>query len=165
MKLDVPITAIVYAERQPIGPALAALADALRAEGKALAGFVQHEVPRPGRRKCDMVLEDLATGARIRISEDRGEHARGCRLDTSELLRAAGLAADALAEGADVLVLNKYGKVEAEGGGVRPLIADAVARGVPVIVGVPRLNLESFRAFAGALAVETPLIAPEPAPA
>ncbi len=51
-------------------------------------------------------------------------------------------------------MLNKFGKTEAEGGGTRALIAAAVARGVPVLIAVPDRNLESWRAFAGELAVE-----------
>ena len=101
-----------------------------------------------------MYLVDIDSGERLKISEDRGPMARGCRLDSAELVRALGLARGMLAEGADLLVLNKYGKSESEGRGFRPLIADALDRDIPILIAVPRKNLDSWRLFAGDLAAE-----------
>ena len=74
-----PITAIVYAD----GAAFEALLDEavrnLAARGLRLAGVVQQSIARPGRRKCDMVLRDLATGRLHPISEHRGEAAAAAR--------------------------------------------------------------------------------------
>ena len=53
-----------------------------------------------------------------------------------------------------LLVLNKFGKVECSGGGLRDLVASAIDRGIPVIIGVPRRNLEVWRNFAGEFATE-----------
>jgi Protein of unknown function (DUF2478) len=53
-------------------------------------------------------------------------------------------------------VVNKFGKIEADGGGLREAIADAVCLGIPVLVGVPMRNLDRWRAFAGSLSVELP---------
>jgi hypothetical protein len=44
----------------------------------------------------------------------------------------------ALKNGLEFVVLNKFGKLEAEGMGMRDLIAQAVCMGIPVIVGVRR---------------------------
>jgi hypothetical protein len=52
------------------------------------------------------------------------------------------------------VIINKSGKVEAEGGGTREAIAHAVELGLPVVVGVPQANLASWPEFAGALAEE-----------
>lgn len=56
-----------------------------------------------------------------------------------------------------LLVLNKFGKSEAEGEGMRDLIAKALDEGVAVIIGVPERNLAVFRDFAGELSVELPV--------
>lgn len=119
--------------------------------GHALAGFVQINQPRPGRSRCDMILQELASGERIGISQDRGLHARGCMLDVDELLRAGNLAMKALDTAPEMLLINKYGKTEAEGGGFRSLIAEALARDVPVLIAVPRTNLDSWLTFAEGL--------------
>ena len=60
----------------------------------------------------------------------------------------------AVLRGADVLIVNKFGKHEAEGRGFRDVIAEALARDMPVLVGTNGLNRPAFDAFAGGLAVE-----------
>jgi nucleoside-triphosphatase THEP1 len=146
-----PITAIVYSEGWKIDTLMRDVADHLRSGGCALAGFVQINQPRPGRSRCDMVLEELSSGTRIGISQDRGEHARGCMLDVDELLRAGALATQGLERNPDLLMINKFGKTECEGGGFRALIAEALAREVPVLIAVPVTNLGEWRVFADGL--------------
>ena len=60
----------------------------------------------------------------------------------------------ALKELPDILVLNKFGKVEAEGDGLRDALAKAVELEVPIVVGVPFRNLDQWRIFAGDMAEE-----------
>lgn len=152
---DWPITALIYTDGARAADVLRRLVGRLQAAGATCAGFIQHDEPsKHGGARCDMVLECLSSGARIKISEDRGPLARGCRLDMSELMRALSAARDALKENPDVLVINKFGKSESEGGGFRTLIADAIELGVPVLVAVPWRNIESWRLFAGELATE-----------
>ncbi|MCB8836317.1 DUF2478 domain-containing protein [Aurantimonas sp. VKM B-3413] len=149
-----PITAIVYADGAAFEAFLKDAAYRMTAAGLRLAGLVQHSEARPGRAKCDMYLQDLATGRLAGISEDRGPEARGCVLDTDRLARICEAAETALSADTDLLVLCKFGKTEAEGGGFRGLIARALDLDVPVVIGVPRVNLEPFRAFAADLARE-----------
>ena len=60
----------------------------------------------------------------------------------------------ALDDAPDILILNKFGKHEAEGRGFRQTIAEALSRGIPVLLGINPLNLEAFLNFAGDLAEE-----------
>ena len=85
-----------------------------------------------------------------------GANSKGCRLDPAALERAVGLVEASFAAGPDCLIVNKFGKHEAEGRGFRPLIAEALSRDIPVLVGLNRLNAEAFRAFTEGLAVEVP---------
>lgn len=146
-----PITAIVYDDGRAIDPLMRGIAEALQEQGVPLAGFVQINQPRPGRSRCDMILQELASGVRVGISQDRGEHARGCMLDVDELLRAASLAMQALDRRPALLVINKFGKTECEGGGFRALIAEALARDIPVLIAVPGHNIAEWRVFADGL--------------
>ncbi len=123
----------------------------LHARGIVPAGTVQTNPPCAGREKCDMDIHVLPDGPVLRISQDLGAAARGCRLDSSALETAVAEAARRI-DGADLLVINKFGKQEAEGRGFVPLIAAALERGLPVLVGVNALNLIAFEAFAGGLA-------------
>ncbi len=149
-----PIMAIVYDDGLRIAPLMDRILSHLRAEGCQLAGLRQIDVSRPGQSRCDMILEDLASGATVPISENRGEGARGCRLDVDALLKAMARAREALDDQPDLLFVNKFGKTECEGGGLRPLIVSALEREVPVLVAVPRGNIDGWRAFAGELSVE-----------
>ncbi len=96
-----------------------------------------------------MVLEEIASGECLPISQDRGPHARGCSLDVGQLLAAMQLVRAQLASRPDLLVLNKFGKTEAEGGGFRELIAEAIEEGISVLIAVPWRNIESWRLFTG----------------
>ena len=130
---------------------IAAVADRLAAGGLRLAGLVQSNVERPGRCRCDMVLRDLASGREIGISQDLGAAARGCRLDHGALQIAAGWVEASISADVEVLVLNKFGKREAEGAGLRAAIASAVDLGIPVIAGLAPENREAWDVFSGGL--------------
>lgn len=147
------IAAIPYGEGAYPDFILEALVRELQSNGLRVAGVIQHDLTRRDRSRCDMSLEDLTTGTVIGLSEDRGSAAKGCRIDQSGLVQAAALVAQALAcDEADLLVINKFGKIESEGGGLREVMAEAVLRGLPIVVGVPLRNLDAWDAFAGPLA-------------
>lgn len=154
LQAPTPIVALVYGDGTRIAPILDGIASHLAAAGCRLAGLVQRDIKRVGRSRCDMILEDLATGETVAISQDRGEGARGCRLDMEALLNAVVRTRSTLATEPDIVFVNKFGKAECEGGGCRSLIAEAVECSVPVLVAVPRANVESWRHFAGDLTTE-----------
>ena len=151
------ITAIVYPTGADFEVFAQEITEMMSALGMRLAGLVQHSEQKPGRAKCDMSVRDLATGALHRISDDRGPHARGCVLNSERLLNACTAAEAGLSRQADLLVLSKFGKAEVEGGGFRSPMVKALDLLVPVLIGVPAINLVPFRAFAGDLAREIEL--------
>ena len=131
---------------------LSAFAEALAEVGTPLAGVVQTNAECTDGNMCDMDLTVLPAGESIRISQSLGKDARGCRLDPAELERAVGLVSQSLDKAPQLLIINKFGKHEAEGRGFRPIIADALERGIPVLVGLNQLNTERFQEFAGGMA-------------
>lgn len=151
-----PIIALTYTDSSRADETLRRIALALLERGWNLAGLIQHNQPRPGRSRCDMVLEELASGTLVAISEDRGPSARGCALEVGQLLHATEIARAALQTRPDAIILNKFGKAESEGGGFRDLIAEAIETGIPLLIAVPFRNLDSWRAFSGDLALEIP---------
>ena len=122
---------------------LSRLADRLQQAGWRTCGVVQTNTDRGEANPCDMDVRVLPDGPVIRISQSLGAQARGCRLDPSALEQAVALVTGRLSRGADVLIINKFGKHEAEGRGFRDLI-----------VGVNGLNLDAFLGFAGDMAVQ-----------
>ncbi|MGN8118091.1 DUF2478 domain-containing protein [Labrys sp. KNU-23] len=158
---DYAITGIVYSSGSEFEIFLRDIVGQMAQTGLRLAGLIQHSQPKPGRAKCDMFLHDLATGGLHPISDDRGPEARGCVLNPDRLLRACDAAMAGLGGETDILVLCKFGKAEVEGGGFRTLMASALELGVPVLIGVPLVNLAAFRQFAGDLACVVDMSEPE----
>jgi nucleoside-triphosphatase THEP1 len=148
------ILALVYTESAVADSVLRDVATELADAGLTLAGLVQHNPLRPARTRCDMMLEDLSTGDLLEISEDRGPSARGCILMVDRLLVAIETVRSGLAQHPDLVILNKFGKTESEGRGLRSLIADVVCSGLPLLIAVPFRNLDNWRAFAGGLSNE-----------
>lgn len=148
-----PLLAIVYDEGADVGSAARGLVDRWRRQGLRVCGLIERKEPRPDRRRCDMFVLELASGIEIRISDDRGSLARGCMLNEDALGFAESLIMGALAA-AERLIVNKFGKVEALGGGLRAAIAEAIMKNVPSVVFVPKRNLTAWREFSGELARE-----------
>lgn len=149
------IAYVTLSGRGEIDRLLAQAVSRLETAGLALAGTVQTNIDRDDRPRCDMDLRLLPDGPTIRISIDRGAEARGCRLDAGALEQSV-VWTDAALERAELLVVNKFGKQEAEGRGLSNTIAKALDSGIPVLVGVNGLNLGTFLAFAGDLAQPLP---------
>lgn len=153
-------------ERGEADAVLARCAEMLALSGVALAGVVQRNLEVDPDRPCHMDLHVLGNDRVIRISQTLGALSQGCRLNTAALEEAVGLTEAALAclvagaPGPRLVILNKFGKQEAEGRGFRPLIAQAMAGGVPVLTSVNSANLSAFHDFADGLAEALP---PDPA--
>lgn len=131
---------------------LSGTAAALETDGLRLAGAVQHNLDRGAGRECDMQLRILGTDSVITITQDLGSCAQGCRLDSGALAQAVAQAETVLARGADLVIVNKFGKQECFGNGFRAFIAEAMARNIPVLLSVAEEQLPGFRDFAGDLA-------------
>lgn len=134
-----------------------AVAARLAADGWRLAGAVQVNCGLDDVEHCDMDIRVLPAGGIYRISQQLGRGSSGCRLNPDALERAVAEAAAAW-QAPDLLIVNKFGKMEGEGRGFRDLIARAVAAGVPVLLGVNALNRAALETFLGG---PPPLVAPD----
>ena len=156
--------AYLQAEGGATNRLLADFAETARARGLRVIGTVQVNTDRPGdgpekgpgEGRCDMDVTVLPLGPVLRISQDLGPGSRGCRLDPAALEEAVARTEAALAAGADLMIVNKFGKHEAEGRGFRALIGEALALGVPVVVGLNGLNAAAFAAFGAGLVQRLP---------
>jgi len=127
---------------------LSRLAGTLASQGYETCGTVQINTECTSG-PCDMDVNVLPDGPILRISQDLGQASKGCRLDPAALETAVGLAEARLNTNVDLLIINKFGKHEADGRGFRTIIANALDLEVPVLVGVNALNLPAFRDFVG----------------
>lgn len=135
---------------------MSSVADALAGHGLCVGGVVQHNLLQPGASRCDMVLIELTTGTRIRISQNLGACARGCRLDSAALEMVAGLVESSVGQNLDVVIINKFGKRESEGAGLLQVIVQFLEQDIPVLAGLSRPNLHGWLAFTGEYGVTLP---------
>lgn len=127
---------------------LSCVAKTLANQGYSTCGTVQINTEHASG-PCNMDVRVLPDGPTFRISQDLGLASKGCRLDPTALESAVALAEARLNPNVDIVIINKFGKHEAEGRGFRTIIADALEMEVPVLVGVNALNLSAFEGFVG----------------
>ncbi|MCD9149060.1 DUF2478 domain-containing protein [Pseudophaeobacter flagellatus] len=136
---------------------LTAVAERLTNDGVRLVGALCPAIPDGGSGHCNSDLWLLPRGPLMRITQDLGQGSTACRMDASAFEEAVGQITSRLQAGAvDLVLLNKFGLQEAEGRGLRPLIAEALDKGVPVLTGVPETHRASFAQFAGGMDTHLP---------
>lgn len=143
------MAAVVYRSGQDdVDKVLAEFAADLICRGHRIGGVVQHN-GKQYDSQAGMSLIDLHTGRSISISQQLGESSVSCRLDPSGFIEAAHSVSRAVADGVELVVVNKFSKQEAAGGGMRSSIADVVAAGIPILTAVSEKCYDDWLAFAG----------------
>lgn len=151
------LAAVRYRPDQRVDAVLEEVVRSLVDRGVRVAGYLQRETPPVDGCCSTMHLEDVETGDQVRISQALGTGSRGCRLDPQGLEHATGLLLSRLEDGADLIVLNRFGKGESDGRGFRAVVEAAFARQMPVLTAVHDNYADAWRAFGGGLSVELPL--------
>lgn len=152
------VAAVIYGmgEAERVDRELAGLAGRLRQAGYTLAGAVQHNTAEGSSPCADMMLEDLATGARLDISTPLARAGGGCRLDATALEDATGIIAGALDRPADrqvdLVIINRFGKQEILGNGFRNMIEAAVTRDIPLLTALNGVHRSAWDGFAAGMA-------------
>lgn len=145
------IGSVFQPDRGATDSLLSDVASRLLAQGVRVAGAVQSNTGCKPTSHCDMDLAILPNGPVIRFSQSLGSASQGCRLDAGALEDAVQAVSTQL-QGAELLIINKFGKHESEGRGFRNLIAEALDQGLPILIGINSQNRTAFADFAGDLA-------------
>jgi len=119
------LAALVYEQDQGPDKVLQDFASDLKACGYRAVGLVQlghHCLDAP---KLSAIL--VHTGEELQLFQNLGACATGCRLDVGQLLDAGSQVANAIDQGAD-LVVNRFGRQEREGKGLSFLRSFQVSR-------------------------------------
>jgi hypothetical protein len=101
-------------------------------------------------------LFDLKTQECFEIWEDRGACASGCRLDERVLADAERVLSSAIDETVDLLIINRFGRAESLGRGLRSSFAAAVSAGIPVLTAVRAPYDSSWREYHYGVGVDLP---------
>ena len=114
-----------------------------------LAGLVAENHDLPDRACSAGFLRNIATGERFSIFEDLGPGSTACHLDGLGAVRAAASVERDIAAGCDLVLLSKFGKLEAGGEGLFPAFKTAVDAGIPLLTSVPLAFEEPWKKIIG----------------
>ncbi|WP_425040681.1 DUF2478 domain-containing protein [Primorskyibacter sp. S187A] len=152
-----PLAAIRF-ESGDIDGFLADIARSLSECDMRVRGALQTRGAEGGECHCaDMDLTTLGSNRTFRISQPLGNGSRGCRLHPGALAECASYLEQELEAGADLLILNRFGRGESEGRGFRDLIGKAMTLGVPVLTAVRPTYAEAWADFGAGLACDLPM--------
>ncbi|MDQ8728509.1 DUF2478 domain-containing protein [Bradyrhizobium sp. LHD-71] len=146
------LAALAYAEDQNPDEVLLTFCDDLRRSGFRPVGLVQHGHCRGQPADVSTLL--IHTNEQIRLFQNLGSCAEGCRLDVGQLLTAGARVATAIDHGADLVVVNRFGRLEREGKGLSFLIEMAIGLGIPTVVAVPANRFKEWIKFSQGMSVK-----------
>jgi hypothetical protein len=123
-----------------------------RARGRRLRGVLM-TYPE-GRDGCNCALEllDIETAETYRVSQDLGQGSEACRADAGAFARASMVLRRALAVPAgevDLVITNRFGALEAEGGGFAAELLALLSAGIPVLTVVSTRHRAAWERFTG----------------
>ncbi len=145
------LAALVYEEGQDPDAILRDFASDLNGKGYRAVGLVQ-----TGHHCVDAHLSAtlVHTGKELHLFQDLGSCSAGCRLDIGQLLDAGQQIASALDQGADLLIVNRFGRQECEGKGLSFLVERALSADIPVVIAVPAHRFADWIKFADGMSVK-----------
>lgn len=152
---DYTVAAVVYDDAgDAAAAALWQLVRHLQKNGRRIAGLL-NPVDQQGRHDHS-VLVSVADPRRFPIFQALGSGAGGCKLDAGALAAAGAVIREAVADGADLVVINKFGHAEIRNRGLLSEHLAAASGGIPLITAVHRKYLPDWRQFSGSLGAELP---------
>ncbi|HEY1746023.1 MAG TPA: DUF2478 domain-containing protein [Xanthobacteraceae bacterium] len=148
------VAAIRAARGTETQPLLAALVAEWRAAGARIVGFVGELHGLPDRTCGAGFLRDVAFDKPYPIYLEEPASGKSCHLDAPGV-SAASAALLSQIPGSDLVVLNKFGKLEAMGEGLPPAFRLAIDAGKPLLTTVSATHRDAWCAFVpGALELD-----------
>jgi Protein of unknown function (DUF2478) len=97
-------------------------------------------------------LRDVVTDTSYPIYQNLGHGSISCRLDAAGVIDACEAVRQQILWGCDLVILSKFGKLEAARSGLTDAFAAAVESDTPILTAVSPMFACEWRAFSGALA-------------
>ncbi|MFO1307896.1 MAG: DUF2478 domain-containing protein [Burkholderiales bacterium] len=123
-----------------------------RARGRKMQGMLMTYPDRGAGCASAMVLVDIATNESYLVSQALGSGSSSCRADTQGFARASEVFRRALAAPGgevDLVVCNRFGELEAAGGGFSAELLELMAGGVPLLTVVAPRFRDAWTRFTG----------------
>ncbi|HEY6257528.1 MAG TPA: DUF2478 domain-containing protein [Xanthobacteraceae bacterium] len=145
------LAALVFGKPDEPDRLLSEFVQELMIQGHRVVGLVQTRLD-----DGSAAVSVLPTGETIPLAPRQDSLANSSRPGPCDLGRAAA-AVDALIEsGADLVIINRFGKLEAEGTGLVDKIARALSLDIPVVVAVPEFRFLKWLSFCNGMGVKLP---------
>ena len=144
------LAALVYEEHQDPDTLLREFASDLHSRGVRVVGMVQ--TGQCADASLSAVL--VHSGEVLPLSQDANSPASGCKLDLGRLQNAATRVADAMEAGAELVIVNRFGKRERDGKGLSRVIEQALDADIPVVIAVSSDHFPDWIKFADGMSVK-----------
>ena len=151
-----PIAAIVHDHEDGADALVRAFVERQSRAGLDVRGLVM-EPGVEGRNRSRRRLRDIRTGESFEIFQDLGVGSQACCLDVFRLAAASAALRVAGDARPNLVVISRYGRQEAGGGGFAAELLALMTEGIPVLTIVAGEFLEDWRRFTGGLGVELPV--------
>lgn len=147
------IAGVVYPRGAPIRQVMRAFVDDLKSQGVNVHGILQ-DIPKeldPANAGCGVDAIDINTGEHVALVRPTQYELDNkiCSLDLGQLAEASMILRRALDNHADIVVVEKFGKHEKDGGGLSDDLMAVISEGIPTVVTVPQEELGSWKRFTG----------------
>jgi len=150
---DGDIAALVHRSGDRPDHVLSAFARYLADGGRRICGLVQLRDPSPDGSRCSVIVLDSWQA----VDFVRGQEAvreGQCRLDAHWLDQMANQTKITIRRGVDLVIVNRFGPLEAAGRGFSEAIAVASDTKTPLIIAVPEFEFERWTRFSSGMTVK-----------
>ena len=144
------LAALVYEKHEAPDAILRNFAADLNSRGFHVVGMVQ--TGQCADASLSAVL--VHTGEVLALAQDATSPTSGCKLDLGRLQNAAARVADAMEAGADLVIVNRFGKRERDGKGLARVIERALDADIPVVIAVSSDSFPEWIKFADGMSVK-----------
>jgi hypothetical protein len=121
-----------------------------------IAGVIEESHGLANRACSAGRLQSLISGVSYPIFQDLGEGSSACHLEGSGAITASEAVRQDIVAGCDLVVLSKFGKLEAAREGLNAAFRYAIEAGVPILSAVSPKFQDAWDRFAAPLSVGLP---------
>jgi hypothetical protein len=121
-----------------------------------IAGVIEEDGDMNAGNCGAAMLRSLGDGSRYQIFQDLGPGSLACNLDSSGVAAASAAVTRDIAAGCDLVLLNKFAKLEVARQGLMSAFAAAIEAGVPILTAVSPKFQDAWARFAEPMFVVLP---------
>jgi nucleoside-triphosphatase THEP1 len=147
------VAAVVYGARDDPDRLLGEFARSLQEASYRAAGLIQFR-GRSGSVEGDVLAIALPTRAAVFLRHNRGRASGACHLDPAQLGETKKSLSSAINDGVDLIIINRFGKLEIAGMGFVDEIHQAVSAEIPVLIAVPEEFFMAWTRFSEGMGVK-----------